>query len=54
MKNDSSKLQATEEKEQTLILPDRDRNDFLETLKKPPKPNRNLKKAFKEYREFFR
>lgn len=34
-----------------LILSDHDRDLFLNALENPPKPNKNLKKAFAEYRK---
>ena len=34
----------------TLLLSDRDRDVFLAALERPPNPNKNLKKAFTEYR----
>ena len=34
-----------------LVLSDRDRDLFLEALEKPAKPNKNLKKAFLEYKK---
>lgn len=35
----------------TLVLSDRDRDIFLAALENPPEPNKNLKKAFSEYRK---
>ncbi|MCE2982724.1 MAG: DUF1778 domain-containing protein [Parachlamydia sp.] len=34
-----------------LVLSDADRDIFLAALEKPPKPNKNLKKAFLEYKK---
>lgn len=34
-----------------LLLSDRDRDTFLNALENPPKPNKNLKKAFSQYRK---
>ena len=34
----------------TLLLSDQDRDLFLKALESPPKPNKNLKKAFRDYR----
>lgn len=34
-----------------LSLSDRDRDLFLSALENPPKPNKNLKKAFSEYKK---
>lgn len=34
-----------------LLLSDRDRNTFLSALENPPSPNKNLKKAFSEYKK---
>lgn len=36
---------------QTLVLSDRDRRAFFDTLINPPKPNARLKRAFKSARE---
>ena len=33
----------------TIFLSDKARDAFLEALQNPPKPNKELKKAFKEY-----
>ncbi|HSX10527.1 MAG TPA: DUF1778 domain-containing protein [Chlamydiales bacterium] len=35
---------------ETVVLSDRDRDLFLRALENPPKPNKNLKKAFASYR----
>lgn len=34
-----------------IFLADEARDDFLDALQNPPKPNRELKKAFKEYKK---
>lgn len=34
-----------------LLLSDKDRDTFLNALENPPKPNKNLKKAFSEYKK---
>lgn len=34
-----------------LVLSDRDRDTFLNALENPPKPNKNLKKAFSKYKK---
>lgn len=34
-----------------LLLSDRDRDAFLSALENPPEPNKNLKKAFLEYKK---
>jgi len=36
----------------TMVLSDRDRDIFLEALRNPPKVNKHLKQAFKEYERF--
>lgn len=33
-----------------FILSDQDRDQFLEALENPPQPNKNLQKAFRDYR----
>lgn len=34
----------------SMMLSDRDRDTFLEILENPPKANKNLKKAIREYK----
>ena len=34
-----------------MITRDEDARKFLSALEKPPKPNKNLKKAFSEYKK---
>lgn len=34
-----------------LVLSDKDRDTFLAALENPPEPNKNLKKAFLEYKK---